>query len=362
MANSFIEQADALKICSLFSSSSEHRWSADLPRTLPSRLNSTEQKKSLVDQEDRFLFSNHLQSLRHEIAMILHSKPGLVLTSISVVLVIFLVSALPQAYAVQGVPVSIGPNSPVSNVSGIRETVAASVTTAYSYNWAGYAVNSTSGSVTEAQGSWIQPATTCNPSAAAQQWTVFWIGIDGLSSASQTVEQGGTYSYCPAGSSTPQYEAWYEFYPAEAITPISSIVVHAGDTIQGTVKYSSSKKTITVTVKDTTDGESYSAQNPSGFTFLRGSAECITETPSSSGAYNLLANFGSVSWGKDYTAVKNTCTATVSGKTKAMGNFGASSLDLIMCSYPSCSAVMALPSAISTDGTSFKVAFENAGP
>ena len=102
-------------------------------------------------------------------------------------------------------------------------------------------------------------------------------------------------------------------------------------------------------------------QTQVAFSFVRSSAECITETPSVAGSFALLANFGSVSWGKDYTAIKNTCTATVSGSTKPMGNFGANSVDIIMCSPPSCTS-MAVPSSISKDGTSFKVTFESAGP
>jgi hypothetical protein len=231
------------------------------------------------------------------------------------------------------------------------------------YNWAGYAVSSTANTVSKAQGSWIQPTISCNPSADALQWTVFWVGIDGLAGESpQTVEQAGTYGYCAQGSSVPAYAAWYEFWPAQDIISIPSITVHSGDTMKAIISYSSKIDKITVKIQDVTTGKSYSAKNPTGFTFSRSSAECITETPTSNGAYNILANFGTVDWGKDYTGLKNTCTATVNGATKPIGNFGSNSIDIIMCNYPSCSTVMALPSVISSDGTSFTVAFENSGP
>ena len=287
----------------------------------------------------------------------LNRKPGLVVAA-AFVLVVFLVSEVPQSYAVTGLNISVAPNRLAVSV-GLSDTLAAVGATS-SFNWAGYAVSKASGTVTAAQGSWIQPATTCNSAATGVQYAAFWVGIDGYSST--TVEQTGTLSICPPGSSTPQYIAWYEFYPAQPIEQILTVIIHAGDKIQAIVKYSATKKTITVTLKDVTDGQSYSTANPSGFTFLRSSAECITETPSTGTGLALLANFGSVSWGKDYTNVKNTCSATVSGSTKPIGNFGASSVDIAMCIYPSCTTVMAMPSSISKDGTSFKVAFENAGP
>jgi len=288
----------------------------------------------------------------------LNRKPGLAVIATMFVLMIFLLE-VPQSYATSSVNLSIGPDRPAFNV-GLSSAVAATVSTAYSENWAGYAVGATTGTVTEAQGSWIQPATTCSSAAAGGQYAAFWVGLD--SYAIPTVEQTGTLSYCPQGSSAPEYIAWYEFYPAQPIQQILTITIHPGDKIQATVKYSATTKKISVTLRDATDGQSFTTSNPSDFTFLRSSAECITETPDTTSGLALLANFGSVSWGKDYTTIKSTCTATVSGSTKPIGNFGANSVDIIMCSTQSCTAVMAMPSSISRDGTSFKVAFENAGP
>jgi hypothetical protein len=276
------------------------------------------------------------------------------------VLILFLFE-VPQSYAASSMNISIGPDRSAFK-AGVSSALAAAVSTVYSENWAGYAVSAVSGTVTQAHGSWIQPATVCSSSAAGDQYAAFWVGVDGYTST--TVEQTGTLSYCPQGSTSPEYIAWYEFYPAQAIEEILTMTIHAGDKIQATVKYSATKKMISVTLRDATDGQSFTASNPAGFTFLRSSAECITETPEVGPSLALLANFGSVSWGKDYTGIKSTCSATVSGSTKPMGNFGANSVDIVMCNEAIASSCVAIatPTAISKDGTSFQVAFENAGP
>ncbi len=200
-----------------------------------------------------------------------------------------------QSYAASGLNISIGPDRAVFNV-GVSSAVAAAGSSANSYNWAGYAVSAASGTVTEAQGSWIQPATKCSSSATGDKYAAFWVGVDGYTSA--TVEQTGTLSYCPQGSTTPEYIPWYEFYPAQPIETIMTMTIHAGDKIQATVKYSATTKTISVTLRDATAGKSFTTSNPAGFTFLRSSAECITETPSTASGLALLANFGSVQLGE----------------------------------------------------------------
>src|SRR4029077_20070010 len=82
-------------------------------------------------------------------------------------------------------------------------------------NWAGYAVSTANGAVTDVQGSWVQPAFkgTCG-GFYNSSYAVFWVGIDGFNS--NTVEQIGTQIHCisvlwVAGV---YYSAWYEFYPA----------------------------------------------------------------------------------------------------------------------------------------------------
>lgn len=229
----------------------------------------------------------------------------------------------------------------------------------YSFNWSGYAANSTVDSVTLVKASWIQPAIVCNSTANALQCTVFWVGMDGAQDS--TVEQTGTYGYCAKGSSTPQYAAWYEFYPAQSIITVP-MTVTPGDIFRGVVSFSSVTGKVTVSLKDMNSTAHFSKTNPNGFIFDRSSGECITETPTVSGKFALLANFGTMEWGKDYTMLKRTCSVTINGVSKPIGDYGSDTWQIYLCSYPSCDTIMAQPSSISQDGTSFTLAWENQGP
>jgi hypothetical protein len=226
-----------------------------------------------------------------------------------------------------------------------------------SYNWAGYAIDSTLGSVTSVRGSWKQPSVTC-PSTG-DFVAAFWVGIDGL--VSPTVEQTGTVAECVNGVAS--YLAWYEFYPAASIT-ITSVPVKPGNTISATVKYSTTAKKFTATIKDVTTGKTFSITAAvSGAE--RSSAEWIEEAPTSCASLACLyamPDFGTASYGKDLTSVAATNEATISGSTKTILGFGSILDSLAMVSYPSGAPLMAQPSALSTDGTSFTITWVSSGP
>ena len=209
--------------------------------------------------------------------------------------------------------------------------------TTTSGNWSGYAVTGTG--FTRASGSWVVPKAKCS---SGTQYASFWVGLDGYSS--NTVEQTGTDSDCASGS--PRYYAWYEFYPNPSFQ-ITSLTIKAGDVISAKVVYSSSK--FTVTIKDVTTGKSFS-KSATVSSAKRTSAEWIAEAPSS-GRILPLADFGTVLFGKDSTAVTSTCTAASTAHTGAIGTF--SSIEEITMEK---SAVKeAIPSGLSSDGTSFSV-------
>ncbi len=208
-----------------------------------------------------------------------------------------------------------------------------------SLNWAGYAVTGSSGSVTQVTGSWVQPAVTCSRSSTT--YAAFWDGIDGYNS--NTVEQGGTLAYCERG--TASYYAWYEFYPAASVE-ISSITVHAGDTVAVTVAYSSSTSEFSVTV---TDGSHTYTKSGSVSGAERTSAECIAERPEVNGRLASLADFSSAEFGADYTSSLG-CGATVSGTTGTFGSFStATAINMV----DSSGHALATTGALSSDGSSF---------
>jgi hypothetical protein len=218
-----------------------------------------------------------------------------------------------------------------------------------SYNWSGYAV--TGSSFTHAAGSWIQPTVNC--AKTPNSYAAFWVGIDGYSDT--TVEQTGTLAAC--SGKTVAYYAWYEFYPAEDIELIPSIAVSPGNKISTTVSYSGSE--FTLTIKNETTGKSFSKKGKSA-SAKRTSAEWIAEAPccTSSGAFYPLSAFGTASFGEDYTDVNDTNYATDSKVTGPISDFGTNAEKITMVSKTT-GKDEAVPAALSTDGSSFKVAWKS---
>jgi hypothetical protein len=159
------------------------------------------------------------------------------------------------------------------------------------------------------------------------------------------------------------YSAWYEFYPNFSVF-ISTLAIHPGDIISASVKCSSTTSNFTTTIKDVTTGKSFShsAAVPGA---ARSSAEWITEAPefSINGVPTLskLPNFGKVSFGRDTTLVLGSDTATVSGVTHPIAQFGSSVVEITMVNLLG-TKTMAKPSSLSVDGTSFSVKWISAGP
>jgi hypothetical protein len=162
-----------------------------------------------------------------------------------------------------------------------------------SRNWDGYITyDSSEGTdfdVVKAE--WTQPTVTCpKPSA----WTVFWVGLDGW--YDDTVEQGGTSAQCVDG--VPQYMAWWEMYPTNAITTVFS--VNPGDKISASVVYEPSTQKFQITVTDLTTGQSLSKDKScaSDLTCSRSSADVITEDVGHFGSDSFfpLANYGTMKY------------------------------------------------------------------
>jgi hypothetical protein len=220
-----------------------------------------------------------------------------------------------------------------------------------STNWSGYAVTGSAGLVSDVNGSWKVPAIV-GSCPTTSEYSSFWVGIDGFSS--NTVEQIGTDSDCQRGSAV--YYAWYEFYPSPSYTIFT---VKPNEVISAEVKYSSG--TFTVSIRDVTSGKSYRT-SATVRSAQRSSAEWIAEAPSSSRGVLPLADFGTVYFGLDKTGISFTCYATLSGTTNPVRSFGSSVQEITMVSSSRGHAVKASPSNLSTDGTSFSVAWESSGP
>jgi hypothetical protein len=208
----------------------------------------------------------------------------------------------------------------------------------------------TGSSFTNSKASWTVPTVNC--STTPNTYAAFWVGIDGWTSS--TVEQTGTDSDCDG--KTPSYYAWYEFYPNPSEL-ISSVPVSPGNHISASVTYSGTEFTITITNEST--GKSYSkSSRVSGA--KRSSAEWIAEAPCCTNAGGILplSDFGTVDFGDDYTGVTGTNDATDSSVSGPISDFGSAVNEAIMVNG-STGADEAVPSSLSSDGTSFTVAWKS---
>jgi hypothetical protein len=222
--------------------------------------------------------------------------------------------------------------------------------TVESENWSGYAV--TGSDFTQANGSWTVPTVDCT--VTPNTYSAFWVGIDGYSS--DTVEQTGTEADCDGTS--PVYYAWYEFYPAGSVI-IGSVPVSPGNQMSAQASYSGSEFTTTIT--NVTTGKSFSkTATVSGAE--RSSGEWIAEAPCCTGQGGILplSDFGTGSFGEDYTEVTDTNYATDSSTSGPISAFGSNVQEITMVS--SGGADEAVPSALASDGTSFCVTWESEAP
>ncbi|WP_243680182.1 G1 family glutamic endopeptidase [Vulcanisaeta souniana] len=150
--------------------------------------------------------------------------------------------------------------------------------------------------------------------------------------------------------------AWYEFYPSPSVE-ISGFTVKPGDVIYVNVTYIGNGE-FNIVIKDITRGGETYAVTGSVSGALLSSAECILERPTVNGQLTALANFGTAYFGQDYTDVIGTCYATVGGSTTAFGNYP-STVEIIMTAYNG--KILAQPSSLTTDGSSFTVTYVSSG-
>ncbi|MBV8220963.1 MAG: hypothetical protein JO325_21070 [Solirubrobacterales bacterium] len=253
--------------------------------------------------------------------------------------------------------------------SASAATSAASETV--SQNWAGYVVGASDSSTqfSNVSGSWVQPTSQCS---GGQDYSAFWVGIGGSGSGSgssqfsslgdsgsTSLEQIGTQGDC-TGNGT-EYYAWYEMVPAAPVQ--ISMTVHPGDHMSGSVNVNGSN--VTVSITDHTTGQSFSKtlqeNNPD-----TSSAEWIAEAPSQcDGSGNCtplpLSDFGTVDF-SNATATANGHTGPISdsdwsAQAVALGSNG--SYDVGYGS--SQNSAGATPSSLSSDGSSFSVAWSQNG-
>jgi Peptidase A4 family len=212
-----------------------------------------------------------------------------------------------------------------------------------SVNWSGYAVETNLASpqayaFTDVQATWIVPSVGASASSSHNNaYSSTWIGLDGDSSNSKTVEQIGIEQDFINGKAV--YYAWYEMYP-KAVVKLD-LVIQAGDTISAEVKYLGNN-TYQLTLDDVTSGHSSAIQIESAKP-IRSSAEWIEE------GTGRVADFNTVTFtNAQATATKPTGTTTGSISDPA---WQTEEVTLVSKS----GGVIATPTALSNDGSSFSI-------
>jgi hypothetical protein len=127
--------------------------------------------------------------------------------------------------------------------------------------------------------------------------------------------------------------------------------------MSASVTYSGTEFTISITNEST--GKTYSKSSRVS-SAKRSSAEWIAEAPccTNGGGILPLSDFGTVDFGEDYTDVSGTNYATDSSISGQISAFGSAVNEAIMVNGTT-GADEAVPSGLSSDGTSFTVAWDS---
>jgi Peptidase A4 family len=246
-------------------------------------------------------------------------------------------------------------------------SAATDVQQASSENWSGYVVggSSSEASVTQfknVSGSWVAPTANCTSGAG---YSAFWVGLGG-SGQTEALEQDGTEADCSANG-TASYFAWYELVPSAPVR--MNMAVQPGDHISSTVTVNGTD--VTMHLSDQTTGASFTKtvqmSNPD-----TSSAEWIVEAPSScqqglSSCSPLpLTDFGTVTFTNASATTTDGHTGTISDPDWSPAavslSSGAASSGFGGAEFTSQqSAAGATPSSLSSDGSSFSVAWSANG-
>lgn len=245
-------------------------------------------------------------------------------------------------------------------VSGAAAAVAPDAST--SENWAGYVAQTQGSNFSSVSGSWVVPTAKCSSDSG---YSAFWVGLGGSSDQSGALEQAGTQSDCDASGQT-DYYAWYELIPAAPVKV--DLAIKPGDHI--TTKVSVSGSTMTSVITNQTTGQTVTKTIPASQTDTS-SAEWIAEAPSqcdqSGNCQPLpLANFDTVDF-TNSTATAGGHTGTISdsdwtAQPVQLGSGGSYyGYDPTQVSYDQSGSAGAVPSQLSSDGSSFSVAWQSNG-
>jgi hypothetical protein len=203
-------------------------------------------------------------------------------------------------------------------------------------NWAGY--ETTSGTFSGVSGSWVVPNATEENGTSAD---ATWVGIGGVTS-NDLIQTGTQNEVSPDGQVTTS--AFYELLPNTSQT-IPNVVVQPGDTISASINEVGTGEW-SIQLNDETSGESYATSV--AYNSSQSSAEWIEEDPSDGYSQIPFDNFGTVAF--------TNAAAAINGVTEGISDSSAQAITMVTDD----NQVLAAPSALTSDGTSFTVTRGNA--
>jgi len=220
-----------------------------------------------------------------------------------------------------------------------------------SSNWAGYAAGN--GTFTAIFGSWTVPNVTLGGGSTISS-DATWVGIGGVNTTD--LIQAGTETDVQDGQI--EYSAWWETLP-QASQPIA-LDVSAGDSVSVSITQQAGG-TWQITIRNATSGQSF--QKNLAYQSSLSSAEWVEETPTV-GRRTLLPldDFGTITF--------TNATTTENGQQHTIAQAGGQPITMYNSSILSrlgrltglgsqADQVIAQPSALGTDGSSFSVTRTN---
>ncbi len=254
--------------------------------------------------------------------------------------ILLLLATLALIVVMNPVRASASPAQPAQTVPAVPVSpgnTGNAVNTSVSRNWSGYAA--TNGTFTGVSGTWTVPTFNNAINYGNYGADTTWVGIGGVTN--KDLIQAGTEAMVD-GNGQMTYNTFFEELPNfSQPLPVS---INGGDKVTVSINKQSGNQWI-VTFKNNTTGQNY--QTTVTYNSSLSSAEWIEEAPSTLRRIMPLDNFGSINF-TDATAVKN-------GQTMAVGQIGAQPVTMAD-SYQN---VLAVPSTLSNNGSSFTIMHES---
>lgn len=241
-------------------------------------------------------------------------------------------------------------------IGGLVFPAAALADTAESSNWAGYAAHRNGVSFRSVFAKWTEPRIKCT--RGKRSYSSFWVGLGGFSANSQALEQVGTEADCRV-SGKAVTSAWYELVPQPSI-PVK-LIVRPGDVVQGQVTVVGNS--VDAKLTDLTRHHSFHKTLHASIVDAS-SADWIVEAPSlcvslTSCQTLPLANFGSATFdlarAVSVSGQSGSITSPAWHWTKIQ--LTPSGRHFVVYRGSGNSAGAASPSALRSNGTSFKVTY-----